>query len=196
MYIKIVFGLIAILIAFISYAPYIRDMHKGKTKPHAYSWFIWALIGYIAGFAQLKSGGGAGAWVSILSATIMLYIAVVAYLDGSIKFTKSDKLSLGAALIAIPLWVVTKQPLLAVILVSAIDATGFWPTLRKSYHVPHQETLSNYWLAAIKNIIAIAALQKYSLITLIYPASLVLTDGLCFILLVIRLRQLALGEET
>lgn len=193
--IKIILSIVATVIAFISYAPYIRDLHRGKTKPHAFSWLIWTLIAYIAGFAQIKGGGGTGAWVAIVSATITLYITIVSFRDGSVKFTKTDKLSLFSCLIAIPIWAITNKPLLAVILVTAIDAVGFWPTIRKGFHLPHEETLSNYWLAAIKNCMVILALNKYNLVTVLYPASTIITDGSCFILLSIRLKRLGAVTE-
>jgi hypothetical protein len=188
--IKIIFSIIAAIITFISYAPYILDVRKGKTKPHVFSWFIWALIAYIAGFAQLKGGGGLGAYVALVSASTCLYIAYLAYKDSSITITRSDWFSLIASLLAIPLWVLTKNPLSAVILVSSIDTIGFWPSLRKAYNAPHEETLSNYWLAVIKNLLAIGALTRYNAITLIYPISLIITDAVFFLILFTRLRIL------
>lgn len=182
MHIKIILSILASLVAFISYAPYIRDLHNGKTKPHAYSWLIWALLAYIVGIAQLSNGGGGGAWTTIISATICLYIAIVAFKGASIAFTRSDNISLSAVIVAIPIWIITKQALLAVILITIIDLIGFWPTVRKSFNSSHHETLSTYWLAIIKNALAITALQDYNSITLIYPISLVLADGLCIAL--------------
>jgi hypothetical protein len=77
MQIKIVISFIATVIAVVSYIPYIRDIHSGKTKPHGFSWLIWALLAYIAGFAQLSRGGGFGAMVALVTATISLRIAYV-----------------------------------------------------------------------------------------------------------------------
>lgn len=191
MSLRIILSVLAAIIAVFSYAPYVMDVRKGKTKPHVFSWFIWALIAFIAGAAQLKGGGGVGAGVTIFSALICLYIAVAAYKDNSVVITKSDWITFIAALLSIPLWLTTSQPLAAVILVSFIDSIGFWPTIRKAYNAPHQETLSNYWLATIKNGLAIAALQRYTPLTLIYPVSLILTDALCFLILATRLKTLS-----
>jgi hypothetical protein len=132
--------------------------------------------------------GGTGAWVTIISATICLYIAVIAYKGASQKFTKSDNVTFLVSLLAIPIWILTKNPLLAILLVTAIDVVGFWPTIRKSYNAPNQETLSTYWLAIIKNGFAVAALQHYNLVTVIYPASILVADVLCIGLFTVRSR--------
>ena len=54
--IRVLLSIIATCIAVISYIPYLKDIWTGRTKPHAFSWFIWALLGYIAGVAQLSDG--------------------------------------------------------------------------------------------------------------------------------------------
>jgi hypothetical protein len=189
MTLKIVLSLIATIIAIISYIPYIRDIRSGKTKPHGFSWLIWALLGYIAGFAQLEGGGGVGAIVAFVTATISLWISIMSIRGRSVKITKGDWISLGAALVAIPLWILTKQPVLSVILVSIIDVVGFWPTIRKSYLAPHGETLSTYSLSTLKHCLTVAAQQKYNLVTTLYPGSLALVTGLFVMMLLVRKRS-------
>lgn len=38
---KILLGYLSVLIAFVSYIIYFRQISAGKIKPHAFSWFIW-----------------------------------------------------------------------------------------------------------------------------------------------------------
>lgn len=49
--------MIAVVLTFVGYAPYIRDTIKGKTKPHVYTWFVWGLVTAIAYALQLRGGG-------------------------------------------------------------------------------------------------------------------------------------------
>ena len=58
---KTALGIFAILIGIYSYIPYFRDIFTGRTKPHAFTWFVWFLLTAIAFFAQLAGNGGAGA---------------------------------------------------------------------------------------------------------------------------------------
>jgi len=45
---KNILGIIATVLVFIGYIPYLRDIVKGKTKPHIYSWFLWCFVTLIA----------------------------------------------------------------------------------------------------------------------------------------------------
>jgi hypothetical protein len=190
MHIKIIISFIASAIAVVSYVPYIKDIKSGKTKPHGFSWLIWALLGYIAGFAQLDAGGGFGASVALVTATISLWIAFISIKGKSVVITKSDWVSLIFALLAIPIWIFTKQPLLAVIIVSVIDIVGFWPTIRKSYSAPQKETLSTYYLSTLKHVLTVIAQQSYNLTTVLYPASLAIMTAGFVAMLVVRKKQL------
>ena len=57
---KPLIGGISVLIGFIGYVPYLRDTFIGKTKPHVFSWIIWAILEYTAFGIQIKEGAGAG----------------------------------------------------------------------------------------------------------------------------------------
>ena len=39
-----VFSAIAMVLTFVAFYPYIRAILKGKTRPHVFSWFIWAAV--------------------------------------------------------------------------------------------------------------------------------------------------------
>src|SRR5207253_1528641 len=107
------------------YIPYFRDIIKRKTKPHAFSWFIWGLLTAIAFFAQLTKGGGAGAWVSGFTSLVLLSIAVLALIYGEKDTKIINWLSFIGALVGLILWGITKNPLSAIIIVTAIDTIAY-----------------------------------------------------------------------
>jgi hypothetical protein len=184
-------GVIAIVIALISYAPYFRNIFKGTTKPHAFTWLVWTLLTAVAFIGQLSDGGGAGAWVTGVTAFISFFIFLAALWRGEKNIVLVDWVSLIGAGAALLLWFLTNNPLLSVVLITVIDALGFLPTFRKSYHKPYEETASTYLLSGIKFIIAIIALENLTVITWLYPASLVLMDALFVGMLLVRRAQLA-----
>ena len=162
----------AIVLTFAMFAPYIRSIHQGRTKPHAFSWIIWALSTVVVFFAQLAGRGGSGAWPIGVSGIITAYIAVLAYrkhCDRSI--TKMDWVFLAVALAALPGWFLTSNPLSAVVLLTAVDLAGFGPTFRSAYGQPRDERIGFYSLGAVRNGLAIAALEQYSLTTVLFPAA-------------------------
>lgn len=187
---KLILGVAAAVIGFGGYAPYIKDLFARKTKPHAFSWLAWGFLEGTAFFAQMAKGGGAGAWATGASALIALFISGVAFYRKDTEIHKLDYLALSGAIIGIIFWRLTSNPLLAVIFVTVADALAFIPTFRKSFHKPEQETLIEYGLSVIKWVVAIFALESYSLATWLYPVSLILTNGSFVLMSIIRKRSL------
>jgi hypothetical protein len=163
----------AIVLTFVMFVPYIRSIRAGLTKPHAFSWIVWGLATFVVCLAQLADRGGSGAWPIGVSGVITGYIAVLAYrrrADTSI--TKVDWVFLAIALAALPCWFLTSNPLVAVVLLTGIDLAGFVPTFRVAFLRPHQEHVGFYSLGAVRNALAISALEHYSLTTVLFPAAI------------------------
>lgn len=186
---KLILALISIAMTLVGYFFYFRDIFAGKTKPHAYSWLVWALLTAIAFAGQLHDNGGAGAWVTGVTAAISFLIFFLAINRGEKNVTRSDKINLAAALLAIVLWLLIGDPLFSVILITIIDFLGFLPTIRKSWHKPHEETLIHYVLAGLKFVLAIMALETYTITTWLYPASLVAANLFFVIMLITRRKK-------
>jgi hypothetical protein len=107
-----------------------------------------------------------------VSGIVTAYIAVLAYRSHCDKtVTRSDWAFLLIALAALPCWLVTSNPLTAVVLLTGVDLAGFGPTFRSAYHRPQDERIGFYALAAVRNGLAIVALENYSLTTVLFPAA-------------------------
>ncbi|MDB5181403.1 MAG: hypothetical protein JWP13_166 [Candidatus Saccharibacteria bacterium] len=182
-------GAFAVVLGFVSYVPYFRGILAGKTKPHAFSWLVWSMVNAIAFFAQVSSGGGAGAWVTGFTTLACAAVTMAAMRNGWSHITRMDWVFFAGSLAALALWLVTKDPLGSVILVTIIDILAFVPTLRKSYHKPDEESASLYALSAVKFAISLAALSALTLTTVLYPLSLVVTNGLFAALILWRRNQ-------
>jgi hypothetical protein len=137
-----------------------------------FSWVIWALGTFVVFLAQLAGSGGLGAWPIGVSGLITAYIAVLAYgKKCDTVITKLDWAFLTVALSALPSWFLTSDPLWAVVILTALDLAGFGPTFRSAYVRPHDERMGFYALAAGRNVLAILALEQYSLTTVLFPAA-------------------------
>ena len=188
---KTIIALASIAMTIFGYSFYFKDIFAGKTKPHAFSWLVWATLTSIAFFGQLSAGAGPGAWVTATTAAISFIIFWLSLTRGEKDITKSDKIFLGASFFAIIPWLLTKYPLISIILVTVIDFLGFLPTIRKSIKKPYEETLIHYVFAGLKFLLAIIALDNYTLVTWLYPASLVLANWLFIVLLVVQRRKIS-----
>ncbi len=187
----IVFLVIWILLTFIWYHHYIRDIFLWKTKPHVFSWAIWCLLTLIAFVAQLSDNAWPWAWITWITAIISGFIFIVSIKRWEKDISKNDKLSFLWALLAIVIWYITDNALYSVLLITLVDALWFYPTFRKSYYKPFQETLSTYLLSGTKFIFSIIALTNYTLITYLYPLSLVIMNFVFVIMLLIRRKKLS-----
>lgn len=182
----------AIVLTFAIFVPYIRSIRQGSTKPHVFSWAIWALGTFVVFLAQLAGSGGVGAWPIGVSGLIAAYIAVLAYSKQSdTAITRSDWAFLLIALAALPCWFFTSDPLWAVVILTGLDLAGFGPTFRSAYSRPHDERIGFYSLAAVRNLLSIMALEHYSLTTALFPAAVGAACAAFVAMVAYRRKQLA-----
>jgi hypothetical protein len=188
--VKNIIGIIAVLLTFFGYVPYIRDTVKGKTTPHVFTWFLWSSISGIAFALQLSDGAGIGACVTLAAATVCFVIFLLGLRIGGKDITRSDVIFFILSIIALIVWLIAKQPVISVILLSLTEMLAFVPTIRKSWNKPYTETLSSYLMNTFRFTLGIIALQNYSIITALYPVSWLFANGIFSIILIIRRRQL------
>jgi hypothetical protein len=183
---KEVYGILGVVFLAASSVPYVIACWKKRAKPHAFSWILWSLINAIVCAAQVTSGAGAGAWSAGTTAFVNGCIAVYALRHGEKNITRSDWIMFLAGLAALPLWVLTKDPMWSVILVSVIDTFGFFPTVRKSWAKPYEEVLMTFVLGEIGFFFAILAIESYSLTNWLYPGVVLVTNSIFILTLLYR----------
>ena len=83
---KVVIGIIAVLLTFIGYVPYIRDLVKDKIQPHIYSWFIWGIMTSIVFALQISDQAGPGAFVTLAAAISVVVVFTLSFLFLSRRF--------------------------------------------------------------------------------------------------------------
>lgn len=187
---QILFTFIGIIVSLVGYIIYFSQIKKHKIKPHAFTWFIWAILMAIIFFAQIKNGGGIGSYVVGFNSLACFIIAFIAFFRRKRDYiTSFDWVCLFMAILGILIWIITNDALTAVILATIIDLLGFIPTVRKSYYKPYEENSTLFSLGAIKFIFNILALQSFNLINLLYPITWVILNILFVIMLFIRRKK-------
>jgi hypothetical protein len=169
--IKIILGAIAAALALFSSYLYIRDIFRGNTKPHTYTWLIWSIVTTIAFLGQWVSGGGPGSWATGVAAVVTTGTFFLALNPkyGNQDITIFDKVCLVLAILSVLPWLLTKSVLWSVLLATLIDLIAFFPTMRKTWHAPMSESLGSMYVDALKHTLSMISMGSYSLITLIYP---------------------------
>ncbi|MBI4138026.1 MAG: hypothetical protein HY482_00325 [Candidatus Wildermuthbacteria bacterium] len=166
--IKLGFGIASVVALVIAYFPYFRDIFRKTTKPHAYTWLIWAITQGTATAAAFYGGANWGV-LSLAGGTILvIFVFLLSFKYGTKNISRSDTGILLLALFAIVVWWLTNNPLLSVLMVTAIDGMGYIPTLRKSWEEPWSETLAFWFTMAIVNVLTILSLGEINWLTAPY----------------------------
>jgi hypothetical protein len=186
---------VAVALTLYAFYPYILGILRGSVRPHVFSWVIWGATTWVVFLAALQSGGGLGAWVIGLSATLTLAIAVLAWFKrADVTITRLDWAFLLCAASSLPLWYLTDSPLAAVVVLTVVDLLGFGPTVRKAWLWPQSESITFFGLFVLRNLLVLAALENFTMATWLFPVAIALACSLLIVMIVVRRRVLAGAE--
>jgi len=164
-----IWAALAVILRLAVYVPYIYETFKGRCNPHAFSWFIWFLIDFIAFLVLLYGGAGAGAYATLLSGTISLAIAGSAWFIGNRDVTRADYISLVVALSVLPLWYFAHSPLAVLLVIISVEFVGNFPTWRKATYKPYEERAYVFFFVGVASMFTIFAIENITLENLLYP---------------------------
>jgi hypothetical protein len=138
---------------------------------------------------QLVSGVGIS---SILLGTNLLGCAIVFFWCIRKEYVNYDRLDwtcLILAIFAIILWLITKTPLYSVILSCVIDLLAFFPSFRKSFHKPKDDSALTFIISGFEYIFSFPSYQIFSFLVLLYPVCVVTLDLSYAVMIIIRRTQ-------
>jgi len=190
MNIKIIFATLSSFAAIFGIIPYVIDIFKGKTKPHSYSWLIWAILQIIGAVSMFSIGAGWGALSVGVGAVLCSFIFILSLKYGTHNIKIFDTICLIGALIAIVVYFFLHNPVLAVLIVALVDLLGSLPTLRKAYEEPETETASTYMFSFFSTVLALLALSIFTFENSLYLISITITNALSVIIILYRRREL------
>src|SRR5688572_25194483 len=113
---KEIISAIAVLLTFVAYIPYYRDILKGKTHPHIYSWSLWSLLTVLLVALQIKGGAGPATWVTAAAGLLCIGVVLLSFKSGKKDITVSDTIVALLSLISIGFWLIADQPIISIIL--------------------------------------------------------------------------------
>ena len=174
---KIIFASVAALLAVIGNVPYLRDMFRGRVKPHPYTWFIWSIVSGVTFFGQVAKGAGWGALAFGASEIFTIIIFIFSLRFGFKKIPKKDTVYLLIALLGIIPWIIFHDPTISVVIMVSIDVVAFIPTLRKAWVHPQTEEPLLYGSNVARHILALLSLGSYNLATMLHSIAMIVTNS-------------------
>jgi len=174
-----------------AYIPYWRDLLRGKTIPHPFTWLIFMIVQSI-GVAGVFYGGGGwkGAVWMMLGSISCFFIFLWGLKFGQKNIQLIDILLLALAFLGIILWSVYDQPFWSIILICITDTIAYLPTFRKSYHHPEEETALAWFLFSVATVFSILALENYNFFTTTYSSLIAVLNLLLCLFLLFRRKML------
>jgi hypothetical protein len=188
---KIIFAILSVIVNLFAFYFYVRSIFLKRTKPHLYTWLIWAITQGTAVAGILYGAGGLGALELAIGEILVFSIFIFSIKNGTKNITKSDTIILILAISAILVWWQLHDPVLSILMICCIDGFGgYIPTFRKSWQEPWSERLYTWLLFNISNVFAICALQKYNFLTLAYLITCIIFNFILIILCLWRRRKI------
>ena len=89
------------------------------------------------------------------------------------------------------MYLFTRQPTLAAVLVTAVDVLGFGPTFSRGWSQPWKDSVISFALNSVKFVPSILAMEPISIATCAYPATLIVLNGAVAAMLILRRQALS-----
>ncbi|MDB5159749.1 MAG: hypothetical protein JWO99_12 [Candidatus Saccharibacteria bacterium] len=163
--------------------PYIIDVVKRKTRPNIVTWVVWTVLISIGAAALFASHDYNAAWLLVGDAIATFAVVIVGLKYGTAELDGFDIVCLIGALVGLALWLIFDSPIIAIVATIIIDLIGTIPTIRHSYRRPEEETSITFALGAIATIFTLLSLSEYAFSAWIYPAYLLCSNGLLFLII-------------
>ncbi len=175
-------GIAAAVVHLYAIVPYVKDiLRKDGVRPNVVSFALWTLLQLVAiGIMVTSSDGFSWALFVLVASTFGTSFVVVLCLRGygDDKFGLTEKLCLAIALVAIGLYVVTKDAVLAIGFNIVADLVAAWPTIAKTFRDPRSEAWFPWFLVSLAAALGTLSSEIRDVENLAFPIYLVLVNGL------------------
>jgi hypothetical protein len=165
-------GLIAGIISFLGFFPYISDAIKGRIKPNKATWLILAAVNILIAASYKSAGATDTFWVALANAVGMVLIAGISLGYGQKDWTGLDKACLLGAGLGLGAWILTGNPVYAYVIATLGDGSGMLPTVVKAYKDPDSERSLTWPVWVWAYALALLAISGWTIVIALYPAYL------------------------
>lgn len=179
-----------LILSLISPIFYTRSMVTHKAKPHR----VTRLIVWIASIAGLIGVLGSTNTAGIIFAAIFLarasYLLVMSFIYGVGGASRLDKSCLIIGLVALALYAITGNGLLAISLGILADLIGYIPTFVKTWHEPQSEDPTFFIIEGVAALLGVIAIWELR-VDILFPIYFVA----CSVIVVLLIYRTKLTEQ-
>jgi len=203
-------GALAVFIAVLAYGTYVWKSLRGDARPHPLSWLIFGVLTGTGYLVQVDEHAGPGSWVMAITTLVCFMLCVMSFWRGERAFPWYEWAFLAAATVVFAFYLWSREPRLLADAVSgvprdlllrdapAISASlaafvsvlGFGPTVTKAWSRPYSDSVSIFVLNSLKFVPSFFALDRISIATCVFPATLVVANAGVALIIYLRRRQM------
>jgi hypothetical protein len=145
---------------------------QGKTRPNRVSWALWALAPLVAFAAELSKGVGIQSLMTFVVGfgPLMVFLASFVNKKAYWQITRLDWACGAFSLLALVLWILTREGNLAIFFSILTDALAAVPTLIKSYRDPKSESPTVFILGIASATITLLTIHNWTFANWGFPA--------------------------
>ena len=157
---------------------YIKETLKGNTKPNKVTWFLWSLAPLIATAAALADGVRLSVLPVFMSGFCPLLVFLFSFVNKNSywKLEKFDYVCGTFSLLALILWGITKEPIVAIIFAIFSDGFACVPTIVKAWKFPETETGTPFITGLFSVFTGFFAIKIWNFSSLAFPVYLVMAN--------------------
>jgi len=187
-YLVIVAAVASLLAAIV----YIRSMFIGGTKPNRVTWLMWAIAPLIATVAALSNGVGWAVLPVFMAGFSPLLIFSASFFAKKAYWKPSpfDYACGALSALAIIMWLLTKDPDVAIVFAMASDALASIPTLAKSWTNPETESVWPFIVGVFGAASSLVVATIWTFAEYAFPSYLIIVNVM--VLLALYKKQLIL----
>lgn len=137
---------------------------RGSVRPNLITWSLWATAPLIGFFAQLDSGVGLPAVMTLAAGTGPLIVVITSLIARRhyARLSIVDLVCAGVAFASLAVWLGLEAAAIAVLFAVAADAIAAVPTLIKAWLHPDSENIFFYVLVGIGATITLMTITAWT----------------------------------
>jgi hypothetical protein len=167
-------GMASGIVLLLANIPYIISIRRGDTRPNLVTWGVWTTIGLILLGSYQAIGATHTRWLLIAQVVSQFAITVLAFKYSRGKWQRIDGICLAGAGVSLVLWWFSGNPLVALLINTAMDLLGAIPTINKIYRDPTSEDLGFWMISFLAAVLNLLAIENFSLSFTVFPGYLLI----------------------
>lgn len=172
-----IIGIFSGIIVIFASIPYLIDVKRKKARPARSTWMMFVILLFLGVIQSGSLGSGYSRFLIIGDITTCTLVLLFSFRYGISSITTLDIVCYSILTLDIILWQLLDNPLLGLLITISADLVAITPTIVKTYIDPSSETPAIWLITTFASLLAIFSENEISLVIIIFPLYLALTNG-------------------